>query len=232
MALAVAAGGAILGTIIGGPGLGTQLGFAAGSLLGSFLFPPDPIINEGARLKDLTVTASTYGRPIIKGYGGNRVGGNIVWSPGLVEHRTEEEIGGKGGPSVTNVTYTYTASWRISFGAGVAQAIPRVWMDGKLKFDQTGTGVFADNGSTWFDGSAWSVAAELVANKTSASGSAIVFYSGAETQGADPAEEADLGVGNVPAYRGQICMTFVNYPLADFGNRIPRLQISATASRR
>jgi hypothetical protein len=50
------------------------------------------------------------------------------------------------------------------------------------------------------------------------------FYSGSETQTADPLIEEVEGTGNTPAYRGLCYMVFEDMALAAFGNRIPQLQ--------
>ena len=77
---AIAAGGAFLGSAIG---VGASLGWAVGAFAGQLLFPPDPIKSEGARLGNLSVTSSAYGRSQGIGYGTVRMGGNIIWSSGI-----------------------------------------------------------------------------------------------------------------------------------------------------
>lgn len=49
------------------------------------------------------------------------------------------------------------------------------------------------------------------------------IYSGSETQEPDPALEAELGVGMTPAFRGTCYIVFEDFPLEDFGNRLPQL---------
>ena len=56
------------------------------------------------------------------------------------------------------------------------------------------------------------------------------FYSGGETQLADPLMEEIEGTGNNPAYRGLSMIVFEDMPLADFGNRIPQLQFEVMHS--
>lgn len=177
-------------------------------LLINFLFPPDPITQEGPRLTDLDVTSSAYGQTIPVHYGTIRTGGNIIWSPGIQEIATTVTEGGSGkgggGPEVSTTTYTYFASFAIGFAEGVADDILRIWADGKLIYDKTG-----------------------------ASGVAIGnikfrFYPGDETQVADPLIEADKGVGNVPAHRGLCYAVFELLPLANFGNRIPNITAEIT----
>lgn len=138
--------GAVGGTLLG---VGPAVGFAAGSLIGGMLFPPEGqnIETEGPRLQDLTVTSSTYGAPRPIGYGAVRVAGNIIWTSGIKESKATETTssgggGGKGGaPSstqtTTTTTYYYTASWAIAFGEGPADDIIRLWADGKLIFNRS-----------------------------------------------------------------------------------------------
>ncbi len=95
--LALSLAGSVVGNVIGGP-LGGRVGFLAGQFLGNALLGnADDRAIEGPRLTDLAVTSSAYGRPIPIVYGRFRVGGNVIWSPGIVEHRQEETPGGKGG---------------------------------------------------------------------------------------------------------------------------------------
>ncbi len=197
--------GVIGGFLIGGP-IGASIGLAIGTGLGYLLFPPEGKTIEGPRLDDLKVTFSSYGKPIPRIYGTMETGGNVVWSPGLVEHRKEEEVGGKGAPSVTSVSFLYTASFRINYSVGVAESILRNWADGKIIRDKTGTGAI----SLYFD--------------TDAPGDlAIRDFLGTTTQLPGPAEQADKGVANTPAYRGTVGQEWEDMPLEDFGNRIPQM---------
>jgi len=204
--------------LIGGP-FGAIIGLTIGSLAGSLLFPPEGKVIEGPRLDDLKVSFSSYGKPIPRIYGKMEVGGNVAWSPGLVEHRVEEEEGGKGaGPSVTTITFLYTASFRIIYAdanPNPAQAILRNWADGKLIRDRTGSGptqVFLD--------------ADVPGNQ------AIRDFLGESTQLPGPAEQADKGIANVGAYRFQVSQEWEDMPLGDFGNRIPQVtaEIAMSAS--
>ena len=192
--------------------VGSLIGSAIGSVIDSYLFGPDDQTIEGPRVNDLRVTSSTYGAPIQRWYGTQRVSGNLDWSPGLVEHRTEETEGGKGStPSVTTVTRLYTASFGITWGEGPAGAILKIWTNKKLSFDRSGSGPIED------------------AFQTDGPGNfAIRHYLGTETQNPDPAEQADKGVANVSAYRGRIRTVFQDLPLQNQGNRIPTVEAEIT----
>lgn len=208
--LALSLGGALAGSLIGGP-TGGRVGFLAGQFLGGAFFGNDDDRRvEGPRLTDLTVTSSAYGRPIPIVYGRFRIGGNVVWSPGLKEHREEEQVGGKGGaPSQTTVTFRYTADFRVALCEGPIEAILRIWADGKLIADFTAP-------------------APILSGKIRREN--VRLYLGGEDQGADPAEQADRGLDDTPAYRGQASIVFDDLPLEDFGNRIP--QITAEVASR
>jgi len=197
--------GVVIGSALGSP----IIGLAIGTALGSLLFPPEGKTIEGPRLDDLKVTFSSYGKPIPRIYGKMEVGGNVAWSPGLKEHRVEEKEGGKGAPSVTTVTFFYTASFRIIFAdasPNPAQAILKNWADGKLIRDRTGAGptqVFLDQ--------------DVPGNQ------AIRDFLGGSTQLPGPAEQADKGIANAGAYRFLVSQEWEDMPLGDFGNRIPQI---------
>lgn len=203
--LAVAGGGALLGSTVGL----TSVGWLAGSIIGNLLFGPKQksTVTEGPRLGDLTVQSSAYGGAIPYGYGTIRMAGNIIWSPGLIEHKNTDRqtIGGKGGKkaTATAVTYTYSCSFACAFGQGEAEAVLRIWADSKLIYD-VGAGT---NPKTKMDG--------LV----------FRFYPGSETQLPDGLIEADKGIGNVPAFRGLCYIVFDNLELENFGNRIPNITV-------
>ena len=93
-----------IGTALGGP-----LGGALGSLIGSQI--DGAVIGsprrEGARLKELAVTTSSYGTPIARHYGTMRAAGSIIWSTDLVES-SERSGGGKGNPAKNSPGKTST----------------------------------------------------------------------------------------------------------------------------
>jgi len=114
-----------LGTLLGGP-LGGALGAFAGRQVDGLIFGSPS--REGPRLKDLSVTTSSYGTPIPRHYGRMRVPGSVIWATDLVEH--EHKDGGKGQPTVT--TYTYSASFAVALASREIGDIGRIWADGNL----------------------------------------------------------------------------------------------------
>lgn len=149
--LALGVVGALIGSAFGVPGIG----FAIGSAIGGFLFPPEGPTVEGPRIGDTDVTASSLGKIIPQHYGVTRSSANIFWSAGLKEVKVTEEVGGGkgGGPSQTNISYEYFASFAAAFGRGPAVDVLRIWADGKLVYDVTGSGTQGgvDNGAPTFN---------------------------------------------------------------------------------
>ncbi len=158
----------------------------------SYLFPAD-----GPRLKDIKVTASTYGNIIPEGFGSVRVAGNMIWSTEVRETKHKRKAG-KGG-SYYNM-YTYDVDFAMSFCVGPVDEVRRIWADGKLIYDTTGSSEAVASGK--FN---------------------IRIYFGDEKQIPDPIIENDKGTGETPAYRGLVYVVFDNFQLADFGNRIPQM---------
>lgn len=203
--LVVGLAGAAVGSAFGNP----ALGFAAGTFLGGLLFPPDPVRIEGPRREDLRVSSSTAGRPIPEGFGVIRMPGNMIWSMPIREVQTTTEVGGKGGlgaPSQEQVSYTYFVDASFAFAHGPAQAILRVFADGKPIYD------VRDPNTT---------GATLTA--TTKPGLTLRVYLGTEDQLPCPTIQAAEGTANTPAYRGTVYLTLESFDLTDFGNRIPQI---------
>lgn len=188
--LLVAAAGAIIGSFFGAP----QLGFLAGNLLGSVLFPEKG--PDGPRLENLDVTSSAFGQMIPHGYGTCRVNGNIIHGDRLKEVKHE---GGKGMGGAQGTTYEYFWTGIASFGRGPADDVLRIWADTKVVFDKR-----PDRGQ-----------------KTKKNSFKFRVLLGTETQLPDRYVIKDMGATDAIAYRGQVCIVFDNIPVADYGNRVP-----------
>ena len=106
-------------------------GQIAGTLIGSAiddaLFAPKDI--EGARLKELAVSASSYGSPIARQYGKMRVPGTIIWATDLKEH-SDRQSNGKGQPKT--VSYSYSISLAVALSSRPIDTVGRIWADGNL----------------------------------------------------------------------------------------------------
>ena len=188
--LALGVVGAGIGFFFGSP----QLGFVIGSLIGGLLDPPK---SEGPRLADKKLQQSTYGAMIPYFWGEGRIAGTMIDQTDLEEHK--EKSSGKGGPEVTN--YTYSASFAILlggarvFGQPAIRGITKIWADARL---------------------IWSI--------ESGEECPFTIYYGTEDQLPDPTFEAIHGVGEVPAHRGYAYVVATDYYLTDFGNRIPSFE--------
>lgn len=191
-ALVLGAVGAGIGGSIGGTFLGmsaTGIGWMLGSTLGNLVGQKGQNV-QGPRQSDLSVQASTYGAmlPVLRGT--MRCAGNVIWSTPKQEVATTTEVGGKGGPSVSQTTYTYHVNMALALCEGAMAGIRKIWSNGKLIYD-------ASTGITAASAMASSVRAQ-----------AMRFYPGTETQLPDPTIEAALGAGNAPAYRGTCYVVF------------------------
>jgi hypothetical protein len=113
-----------IGTALGGP-LGGVLGAIAGQQVDAAIFGGRTV--QGPRLKDLSITTSSYGSPVPRHFGAMRVGGSIIWATDLQEH-SQSSGGGKGQPSVTS--YTYTSSFAVAVSSRPIAGIGRIWADG------------------------------------------------------------------------------------------------------
>lgn len=190
--LALGIVGAIAGSAI--PGIGWQIGWTAGSLLGGLLFPPRLGPQGSGRLDDLRVSGSAYGTAIPIVYGQMRVPGMFTWSPDLVEASSGGGKGGGKGKSQTGARYT--SSFAVAFCQGPVAGIKSIWFDDLLVYEN---GVLVDGFGE------------------------VTIYLGDETQVADPLIEADKGVGSVSGHRGVCYVVFEEVPLEKFGNRRPNV---------
>jgi hypothetical protein len=212
MQLALGALGAAAGNFLIPGGFlgmsGASIGWAVGSAVGG-MFAEGPVV-EGPRLTDKSVSSSTYGnlRPIV--YGSYRVGGEIIWSTNLKEHKHEEEQGKGGGGGATYVTYTYTVSFAAALCEGQINGVRKIWLDSKLVYSA------ADDASV----------GELY--KSSKLAKSMRVYPGSTTQTADPTMESYLGAGNVPGYRGTAYIVFEDLDVTNYGNRIPQITVEVS----
>jgi hypothetical protein len=162
---------AITGTILGMTG--AQIGWMAGSLLGSALAPTQK--SQGPRLGDLRVQGTEYGQPIPWVAGSPRISGQIVWASNRRETAKTEEVGKGGGAEYT--TYTYDVDLLILLTENEIEGVSRIWSNGELVY---GNGEIKEN--VWSD---------------------IRIYNGTSDQLPDPTYEAAVGASDAPAYRGR-----------------------------
>lgn len=198
----------VLATVGQAVGAATGIPFAGkiGSMLGSSLGGSigggsNKTRYEGARLEQLAVQTSTYGRMIPIVFGTVRISGNVIWSRPIreVETTTRVRNGGKGGgarrQTSTSTSYSYYVTLAIAICEGEVTRIDRVWADSKLLDLSQGT---------------------------------YRLYYGSEAQMPDLLIESYQGVGATPAYRGTAYVVIEDFPLGDFGNRIPNFTFEVT----
>lgn len=180
----------------------TQL--AGSAVTGALTGKPNKRHIEGARLEELAVQTSTYGRAIPSFFGTVRLAGNVIWSLPIKEVVTTSTVqsGGKGGggsrkQTVSQTSYSYFVTLAIAIGEGPITRIDRVWADAKLLDLSLGT---------------------------------YRIYTGTEMQLPDSMIESYEGVGKTPAYRGMAYVVIEDFPLASFGNRIPNFSFEVTRS--
>lgn len=199
--------GAAVGFYFGGPTgamIGANLGFAANNAF----FPKSQRVQlptvTGPRVSDLRVQLSSYGNPIPKVYGTIRMAGNVIWATDIKEVRretstTQSSGGGKGGgggsvsSSQTTISYEYSVSLAIAICEGEVDEITRVWADSKV----------------------------LSEDLLNANQGKFNIHLGDEEQMPDSIIGNYLPAGTYSAYRGLCYIVIEDFPLAEFGNRIP-----------
>lgn len=199
--------GAVIGFYVGGP-VGALQGAALGAGVGGVLDPPKGPTVQGPRLADKGVQTSTYGASIPRIYGTIAGGGNIIQLENnkLKETVRKKKSGGKGGGgSVTTKTYTYSATFQLSLCEGPIAGVRRIWCGDKLIYNAG-----SDDLET------------IIASNKAAKGFRI--YLGTDDQMPDPRYEAEYGVGNVSAHRGEAYIAFYDFQLADYSNTLQGAQ--------
>lgn len=189
---AVGSGVPVFGSLVGGT-IGKVLGGSIGGVIDNAIFGKESRTIDGARLSDLSVQVSTYGKMIPMLYGTVRIAGNVIWSRPIEEtvtSTTSSSGGGKGGGGSRTTTnnYNYSVSLAIGLCEGEITEVVRAWADAELLDMSAGT---------------WRV------------------YKGNETQLPDSFIESFEGVGKTPGYRGLAYVVIEDFPLAHYGNRIP-----------
>lgn len=153
--LVLTAAGSVFGPI------GAAIGAVAGRSIDAQIFSSGT--RQGPRLKELSVSTSSYGTPMAGHYGTVRTPGTIFWATDL-EENSSSEGGGKGKPETTS--YSYSVSFAVALSSLPIDGIGRIWADGNL-----------------LRGSAGDLKA----------GGSLRIHRGARDQDRDPLLEAELG---------------------------------------
>jgi hypothetical protein len=104
----------------------------AGSLIDQQLLGPSPVAQQGPRLDNLQVQASTEGAALPEIAGRARLAGQIIWATKFKEVAKTEQTGGKGmGPKVQTTSYSYFVNFAVGLCEGPIDRVARIWADGK-----------------------------------------------------------------------------------------------------
>lgn len=177
--------------------LGSRFGQSIGNRIDNLLLSPTRKLRplNGPRLADLGVQTSTYGKMIPVVYGSMRIAGNIIWSLPIKETITTSTSSaggiGKGGGGKVSQTST-TYSYSVTLAIGIC-AGP---IDEVLRI--------------------WADAKQLDLSQFT-----IRIYKGDEQQLPDTLIQSIEGAGNTPAFRGLAYVVLEDFPMTDYGNRIP-----------
>lgn len=119
---------AAAGAALAGPlGFSASIGWMAGSLLASVLFPTK---TQGPRLDDRTIVGTEYGQAIPWVAGSPRLAGQYIWASPLREIANTQRAGKGGGAKVT--TYTYECDVMIILSENVTAGVARDWLNAEL----------------------------------------------------------------------------------------------------
>lgn len=204
--LVIAAAGAAIGGALAPVGFsflgltGAQLGWMAGSMLGSALAPKNR--SAGPRLDELRVGGTEYGGGIAWVAGAPRVAGDLIWASDRREIATTEEAGKGGGSSYTSYTYELDAMYLLADQPGAV--VTRCWDNGKLIYTNLAS---ADDASR-------------LASEQASRWRRITVYDGADAQMPDPTYEA--AVPDAPAYTRRLTVFIEGLQLGNSGT-LPNL---------
>lgn len=149
------------------------------------------VIPVGRRLEDLAVQSSAYGQMIPIIYGTSRVAGNVIWSRPINEEVVTTDQGGGKGGGGGGVS-TESYLYSVSLGIAICE------------------GEIDDIVRVWAD-------TKII----DPSFGEYRLYKGTEDQLVDPFIESFEGINSTPAYRGIAYVVIEDFPLEDYGNRIP-----------
>ena len=121
-------GGAVLG--LSGAVIGRAVGATLGQAIDQRLLGAGSQAVETGKIDRLRLTAASEGQTVGRVWGRMRVGGQVIWATRFLEHRTTENVGGKGAPSATNTQFSYSVSLAVAICEGEILRIGRVWADG------------------------------------------------------------------------------------------------------
>lgn len=187
----------IVGFFVGAAFGYPQLGFVLGSLAGQALFPTQLPGVQGPRLQDTRTTTAQVGAPVMEVFGTDAVPGVVMYTGPVIEVANTEEVGGKGGPEQDVTTYSYFQTIALGLCRGPMGGIKQIFENGKLVYDRS---------PQREDENILEFANRIAA--TDAYESKFTLYLGDEEQLPDPTLESEIGVGEVPGFRGLMYLVF------------------------
>lgn len=214
--------GQVAGYAIGGAvgffaGGNVMLGAQIGGMIGGYIDPPKGQNTVGPQLSERTVQTSTYGAdiPTFDGTGG--MSGNVFWLEGdeIKEHKKTKKVGGKGGATSKQTTFSYSATFAVGFARRTSAPIAgirRLWLGNQLVYD-AGSGDLQS----------------VIASNLQA-GVLFKVYDGRDDQQPDPRMQADKGAANVSGYPGLFYIVFYDLDLTEkYNNTLLSTQVKVEA---
>ncbi len=209
--------GQIIGGVIGGvvgafAGGNVMLGASIGMSIGGAIDPPKGPHSVGPRLEDRRVQVSSYGHELPRLYGTIKTAGCIIWleNDEYTEHEVNTSQGGKGTPTSTSQTWTYSATFAVAFATCPAQQVDglrRMWIAGQLVYDAA-------------SGDPASMLASI------GEGPVFTFYNGSDYQLPEPRWQADKGVNAVSGLPGVCYIVFHDLDLTEkYSNSLMATQV-------
>lgn len=238
--------GAVVGGVVGfftlGGPTGALQGASYGAAIGGILDPADLPGYEGPRLSDASEQTSGYGVGLVEFDGKTRISPHCIWIENNKRREVvrKEEVGGKGGGSQESTTYEYYGTAAFLIADHEVQAIERGWTSLGLLFNTAATDVDTAMSTSkifplahlYNSNTQDQLKAALQVNPSPGPKGEIRLYPGFDDQMPDPRMEADLGVGNCPAYRGCAMLVIYDFPLPqEYGQSIAGIQLSLEVIR-
>ena len=133
--------GGVIGGVVGFfAGGNVMLGASIGMAIGGAIDPPKGPHSVGPRLNDRRVQVSSYGHELPRLYGTIKTAGCVIWleNDEYTEPEGNSSQGGKGGPTTTSQTWTYSATFAVAFAVCHTQQVAglrRMWIAAQLVHD-------------------------------------------------------------------------------------------------
>ncbi len=199
-----AAFGGLLGKMAGGGIISTVLKFA-GKMLGNYLaqksYNPTEYNHYGNIIDNITVVSDTNGQVMPLVFGKMRIDARIIWALNLKEVAIKDTQARyfRNSSCIKSLHHSTEYIYYADFALGICEGIVE-------KFDRVWIGD----------------------KESDISGYKFRFYKGDEEQEPDPFIEYHQGIGKTPAFRGLCYIIFENFPLSNFGNKIPHFSFEIT----